>query len=154
MKMRSILIKIFLLGFTLLGNNLVYAGMNQNTGMLFGANHAFYFTAHNGWILIKNSGKEFGLFVFLGKKDGSHRLIKLDESKKEFLHLSIGIALMPPGKYKTACAKGYGDECKPDEPEVLELKNPGIDYFIFESGNSVFFWEQNKNAFKRIWMSD
>lgn len=105
-------------------------------------------------ILIRNRSKKFGLFVLLGQKDGSYRLIKLDESKKEFSHLNIGISLMTPGKYETACAKGYGDGCKPDEPEVLELKNPGIDYFIFESANSVFFWDKASNTFKRIWMSD
>jgi len=108
----------------------------------------------SAWILIRNKSKKFGLFVFLGQKDGRYRLTKLDENKRGFTNLNIGISLMPPGNYKTACAKGYGDECQPGEPELLELKNPGIDYFIFESGNSVFFWDKTTNTFKRTWMSD
>lgn len=64
MKMKTILIKTFLLGFTLFGSNLVYAEMNQkNTGMLFGANHAFYFTAPKAWVLDNRSGVNQGLHM-------------------------------------------------------------------------------------------
>jgi len=65
----------------------------------------------------------------------------------------MGVDIVKPGHYKTACGKGYF-ECEKGEPEVLKLKQPAIDYFRFESANSFFFWDCNTNSFKRIWISD
>lgn len=107
----------------------------------------------DAWILINTSKNAFGLFVFLAQKDGTHKMIPLDEHRRETEKLFMGISLMEPGQYKTACGKGYW-KCEEDEPEVLKLKFPGINYFAFESANSVFFWNSSKKEFTRIWMSD
>jgi hypothetical protein len=105
------------------------------------------------WILINTSQKTFGVFVFLGAENGSYKMIMLDEHKRETEKLFMGISLLEPGQYKTACGKGYW-ECKEDETEILTLRNPGINYFAFESANSVFYWNSRKSEFTRIWMSD
>jgi hypothetical protein len=107
----------------------------------------------HAWILINSSKKTFGVFVFLGVGNGSYKMMMLDEHKRETEKLFMGISLLEPGQYKTACGKGYW-ECKEDETEILKLKNPGINYFAFESANSVFYWDSRKNEFMRIWMSD
>ena len=39
------------------------------------------------------------------------------------VNLCMGIDIVKPGKYKTACGKGYY-ECEKGEPEVLKLKRP------------------------------
>jgi len=80
-------------------------------------------------------------------------MLTLDEHKRETEKLFMGISLWEPGQYKTACGKGYW-ECKDDETQILKLKTPGINFFAFESANSIFYWNSRKNEFKRIWMSD
>lgn len=105
------------------------------------------------WILIKIDGSEYGLFAFLGKKSGGYRVLVLDEVKKESKYLNMGISMMPEGEYPTACAKGYG-RCSEDQPKAVKFKYPGINYFVFESANSVCYWDDTAQGFKEIWMSD
>lgn len=107
----------------------------------------------HAWILINTSKKAFGVFVFLGAENGSYKMMMLDEHKRETEKIFMGISLLEPGQYKTACGKGYW-ECKDDETEILKLNTPGINFFAFESANSVFYWNSHKNEFTRIWMSD
>lgn len=107
----------------------------------------------NAWILVNEAENKYGLFIFLGKKGGSYKIIKLSEYQKETDKLYMGISLIEPGKHQTACGKGYWD-CAQDEPKVLTLRNPGINFFKFESANSVFYWNSIKKEFKRIWLSD
>ncbi len=107
----------------------------------------------SAWILVKDIEKKWELFVFVGKKADEYELIKLDENKMTTDKLHMGLSRIPKGKHKTACGKGYWD-CSAGEPEILNLKNPGIDYFVFESANSVFYWDNHIKGFKRIWLSD
>jgi len=107
----------------------------------------------NAWILINETENKYGLFIFLSKKGSGYETVNLSEHRKETDKLYIGISLMRPGRYKTAFGKGYGD-CGPNDPKVIVLRNPGIDFFAFESGNSVFYWNPNKKEFMRIWLSD
>lgn len=109
--------------------------------------------ADQAWVLISTSKSLYGLFVFLGQKTGGYKMLTLVEHKRETEKLFMGISLWEPGQYKTACGKGYW-ECKDDETQILELITPGINFFAFESANSVFYWNPRKNEFKRIWMSD
>ncbi len=107
------------------------------------------------WILIKTEGKGWGLFIFLSKSNGGLEIIKLDEEKGDMPPQRMGIVLVSPSdkKYKTACGKGYW-ECKPGEPEELQISLSSIDYFMYGSANSIYMWDTNKKSFKRIWMSD
>ncbi len=107
----------------------------------------------NAWILINESENKYGLFIFLSKKGGGYERASLAEYQKETEKLYMGISHMKPGKYKTACGKGYGN-CGPNDPKVIVLRNPGINFFAFESGNSVFYWNPGKKGFTRIWLSD
>lgn len=98
-----------------------------------------------------------GLLVHLSDKQRGFRWLVLNtiDWGKEYpkVNLSMGIAVVKPGQYETACGKGYF-ECKKGEPRVLKLKRPAIDYFKFGSANSFFFWDDKTSSFKRIWMSD
>jgi len=109
--------------------------------------------ADHAWILINTSKNAFGLFVFQGQKDGNHKTVALDEHKRETDKLFMGISIAEPGQYITACGKGYWD-CKDNEPEVLKLNLPGINFFASESANSVFYWNFRKKELTRVWMSD
>lgn len=100
------------------------------------------------WLLLKTKEPGWGLFVLLNGK----RLIELDNSKEPYPQ-KMGISILPVGNHKTACGKGYW-ECKSGEPEYLELKNPGLLYFTFESAASVFYWDSKNEKFLRVWLSD
>jgi len=67
--------------------------------------------------------------------------------------LYMGLDIAEPGSYKTACGKGYW-ACKEGEPEILVLNNLGVAYFKFESASSIWYWDNSKDKFKQIWISD
>jgi hypothetical protein len=105
------------------------------------------------WILIRTRSVGWGLFVFLSQKDGKTKTIQLQDRKGDSNPQRFGIKLVLPGKYKTACGKGYW-ECKRGEPEVLELSNPAFEFFLYESSSSIYFWDKKANTFKQIFLSD
>ena len=103
-------------------------------------------------ILVRNNGQGIGLFVFLSD-DNSIRTIQLDSLEGSRWIRIMGITTAKPGKYKTACGKGYGN-VKGDEPDVIILRYPGINYFMVESANSFFHWDESTRSFQRTWISD
>lgn len=102
-------------------------------------------------LLINDKENKMGLFVELSSQPG--RKIKLDEIINKSWIEVMGVTIAKPGKYKTACGKGYLD-CQKGEPETLNLKLSAIDYFKEGSANSFFIWDTKKKKFNRIWMSD
>ena len=104
------------------------------------------------WLLPANSGPGWGLFAVLGSSNGTRRFIRLEQDSKTDVQ-RFGLSLVDPGQYKTACGKGYW-ACKRDEPEVLELKSPGFELFMFESASLMFWWDRRSGSFRRTWTSD
>ena len=103
------------------------------------------------FLLINNKENTIGLFVSLSSQGKKSVLLETIEDKKNII--GMGIKAAKPGKYKTACGKGYWD-CKKGEPAQLNLKMSAIDLFQYESANSFFVWNNKAKKFKRIWMSD
>jgi len=99
-------------------------------------------------LLVQTDGKKFALFVFLA----SGSTIRLDHDEVALLQV-MGIDLLPPDAYRTACGKGYW-KCEKDEPETLQLRVPGIMYFKSESAASVFFWSPSEKKLRQVWLSD
>jgi len=104
------------------------------------------------WVLTDKVKKKWGLFVSLSNNKEKPTIIKLDENEITS-HIFMGISPLKPGEYKTACGKGYWD-CSKDEKPLLKLKNTGVNYFKFESANSVYYWSENKLGINQIWLSD
>lgn len=65
----------------------------------------------------------------------------------------LGIAQVPPGRYRTACGKGYF-ECEPQEPEVLVTQRDAIDLFYEESADGVYYMPKGSNEFIHVRLSD
>lgn len=65
----------------------------------------------------------------------------------------MGIDVVRPGSYATACGKGYW-ECGPDETENLELQWPAINFFKIESAHSFYFYDPIRKAFRTMQISD
>lgn len=107
------------------------------------------------WILIKKDGSEWGLFVILDAQGGARQIVELGRADMKIdPPQRMGLGLVPPGYYESACAKGYGSGCQPGERQFVDLKHPAIDFFVFESANSYFFWNDDTDSFERMWISD
>ena len=106
------------------------------------------------WILLPEKGKTWTLTVFLRSSRTSFAKPIILERESDTWPVSMGIDLVPPGSYETACGKGYW-ECKGvAEPPVLILKTPAINFFLYESANSFFWWDSKAGRFRRTWISD
>ncbi len=104
-------------------------------------------------LLISDGRAEIGMFAFVSRQDGTFELFLLDEiANRESIH-RLGIRKVPRGSYKTACGKGYW-ECSEDEAPVISVAHEAIDYFVFESASSFFYWHDNTQAFKMAVISD
>ncbi len=68
--------------------------------------------------------------------------------------LAMGIDLVEPGNHKTACGNDGCCECDPDDPEILMLNSPGILYFRFGGGASIWYWDESKHRFNAVAESD
>jgi hypothetical protein len=104
-------------------------------------------------ILLSEKGPGWGVFVFLGAKDGHMRVTSLETEPGTLSARDFGIRIAEPGVYETACGKGYFD-CNPSEPTMLKLQHPAIDLFQNEGANSFFWWDAATGQFRRTWMSD
>jgi hypothetical protein len=105
------------------------------------------------FIALPVEGSGWALFVNLNLKTGSSQIIKLVENHNNIKPQIMGVAVVYPGEYKTACGKGYW-ECKGNEPSELKLDLPGINYYCFEGASSFFWWDKATSKFIRTWISD
>jgi hypothetical protein len=108
----------------------------------------------DAWIMFSTLHKGTALFVFLAQPEGPPKVITLDKNPGISKPQNMGIKVVQPGDYKTACGKGYYT-CGPNKPEILHLTQPAINYFVFEGANSFFWWDAQgaqTQSFKRTWM--
>ena len=102
-------------------------------------------------ILVDDAGRTAGLFVFLSS---SSRWTKLESGKLPEWR-GLHVIAVKPGKYKTACSKGYGDyACANGEPDNLVLKFFGIDLFKPYSSDLFFYWNVKTKTFKKALITD
>jgi hypothetical protein len=102
-------------------------------------------------ILINPSRRSFGLFVLLSSSEKWELLGDGDLRSFE----RFGIDQVQPGRYETACGKGYGDyACANSEPDFLVLTNKAIDYIYTESSDTIFYWDKHSHKFNKALMSD
>ncbi|MCP4237812.1 MAG: hypothetical protein GY770_30300 [Aestuariibacter sp.] len=97
-----------------------------------------------------------GFAVYLSGLDGFEwKIVKFYEyrSQQTAPMLRMGLSIVEPGNYKTACGKGYWD-CKDGEPEELALETNGLSHFLFESASSIWFWDKKSLKFVQVWISD
>ena len=107
----------------------------------------------DAYIALTQKGSQWALFVNLYSKSGKPRIIKLMEDNSNTPPQNMGISVVSPGKYKTACGKGYWS-CKKEEPSELKLSLHAINLYMFESSNSFFWWEKHTGKFVQTWISD
>jgi hypothetical protein len=91
--------------------------------------------------------KKYGLFVSTKKYRSPRLLEKLDDIQ------NVGISALKPGKYKTACGKGYNLECK-DVPDEVSLEYSAIELFWYGSASLIHAWIPYKQKFVSYQLSD
>lgn len=103
-------------------------------------------------LLVSDARHSFALFVYLsaGKSHIWHKVI---ETKDQSLIHGVGVEVVPPGEYKTACGKGYV-KCKRGEPRIIRPKADVINYYKTESWSSYVYFDASAKSLKRVWMSD
>lgn len=106
----------------------------------------------SAWILFSRIGPGWGLFAIMNESSHDARIINLFKSESEGAQY-FGIQALPPGKYITACGKGYW-ECSALEPPEITLQNPGFSFFKYESASTMYFWDKSINSFHEIAESD
>ncbi len=103
-------------------------------------------------LLVNSTEKKFALFVKLAS---TAKWQKLGDAGDLGSLDRFGIDLVKPGKYETACGKGYDDSfCAHGEPDYLVLSHPAIDFIYTESADSIFYWDEKTKTFREIAMSD
>lgn len=103
-------------------------------------------------LLINPGEKKFAIFV---KLVSTQKWQMLGEPGDLGVLDRFAIDFVKPGKYETACGKGYDDSfCPHAEPDYLVLSHPAIDFIYTESADSIFYWDRKTKAFREIAMSD
>lgn len=101
----------------------------------------------DAWILIRETGIGFGLFVFFGAKDGRSRVLEVF-SHRECCAQFYALALAPPGRHSAVC----GDECSPDTSVLL--KNPSFEFITLGTASGRYYWSPSANQFRSIPVAD
>lgn len=104
----------------------------------------------DAWIVIPKKGRGGGLCVFLG---GAPDVIWLDRGEMVYKPQMVGIVAVPPGRYVTACGKGYFD-CGPGDPEKLDLSLPSFRFIYFGKASILYWWDAGTKSFNTTSMSD
>jgi hypothetical protein len=104
-------------------------------------------------VLFRTDGTAFGVFAFLccGEKDAVPHLILHNRELTYFK--VVGIRPLGPGRYRTACGRGFID-CYLGEPHEVQLTHAAIDYFRNESVTSLFYWSDGEQTFKWVAITD
>lgn len=99
-------------------------------------------------LLVSDSGKSFGLFVWLSSQRRWQSIHGADGSLGD-----LGINLVLPKKFDTLCAHDPSG-CAPSAPATVDLKNQAIEFFTWGEASSIFYWEASSQAFRNAPMSD
>jgi hypothetical protein len=98
-------------------------------------------------ILINKKGPGIGLFAFMAKPDGSYRTKQLANAAGEMGGRVLGIKVVQPGEYLTACGKGYYDN--PTGRLKRYLSNTRQLTFSCWKGLAHFFIGSQKNELSK-----
>ncbi len=62
------------------------------------------------------------------------------------------VVTLAPGVHATACAKGYGPACRPDELREVNLAHTGLLFGQQEASGQLWYWRGD--GFSQVWLSD
>lgn len=101
-------------------------------------------------LLVGTVKRDLALVVVLGRGGAPVVLERFDEVA--WLDV-MGVDLVMPGKYETACV-GCCPECEPEEPPSLSLEHAAVELFKQGSATSFFIYDPATKGFRRVWIGD
>jgi beta-lactamase regulating signal transducer with metallopeptidase domain len=105
-------------------------------------------------LLLAIDGKTEGLFLRLSHAPEKWIRAAASRPAKSRDELQMEISIEAPGRYATACSKGYGKSCQEGEPAAVTLAQPGIRFSQPESASLIVYWDEAAQAVKQVWTSD
>src|SRR6185437_11407953 len=99
-------------------------------------------------LLVSDSGKSFGLFVWLSSQRRWQSIHGADVPLGD-----LGISLVLPKKFDTLCADDPS-VCAPGTPATVDLKNKAIEFIAWGEASSIFYWDSSAQAFRNAPMGD
>lgn len=109
-------------------------------------------TTDLAYLLVSKRDKRVGLFTSLSRNPSGKPMLLAQEANPMLIQV-MGVSTIKPGKYRSACGKGYWD-CVKGESEEIQLDNEALVYFKHESSSSYFYWDKPSKSLKRVWISD
>jgi hypothetical protein len=106
---------------------------------------------NHAWILIREGGDGYGLFVFLGRRNSEPQIVKL-LAEDECCAQRYALVLVPPGRHKTFC--GQRADCSPGEPRSVTLKHSGFEFMTLGTASGLYYWSPLAKGFRSITVSD
>jgi hypothetical protein len=100
------------------------------------------------WILIRDKGEGYALYVFMRNKKGKARTVKI-YSSDECCAQDHAVSLVNPGKILTVCGQ-MPDECPPSEPKSITLRHPGFDSISLGTASALYYWDSKLRGFKGV----
>jgi hypothetical protein len=105
-------------------------------------------------LLVCDEKNKLGVFAFMLQKTGTYKTVLLaDDINANRYVMAMGISLIEPGTYKTACGK-HIVPCGKGELEEISLKYDGINYFKEGSASRYFYWDSSIQSFQKAWIDD
>jgi len=132
--------------------NAVWRNKDKNRYLVASGDYNGDGTLDEARLLVHKDGSEMGFFVFLSKGK-KYKVFELDRKSTVELLKPLGIELVPPGRYETACAKGFV-ECHDGDPRELVLSREGINYFKQGSASMYFYWDEKTDSFVGVGIND
>ncbi len=103
-------------------------------------------TEDDAWILLRDNGKGWGLFVFLSSVGRPIRIkTEVEDAPAQWYAL---IAVAPSGK-GTVCDQGVS-KCDKGERRYPSLKNGGFEFLFLGKGSVLYYWDPLKKQFQRV----
>jgi hypothetical protein len=110
-------------------------------------------SADDAWIMLAERSSGWALVAYMRSATGQARVVTLLTDSGKTSPQSMGITVVVPGRYETACGKGYW-KCRVNEPDALNLPLPSFAFSLYEGASSIFWWDAKAKQFRRTWISD
>ena len=101
-------------------------------------------------ILPSNTPGGFAVVVLVGSTPGFREALVLEE--QQWPAQGFGVAVVAPGRYKTAAGKGY--DIQGNDPPEVQLTTPAIERYHFESWSGLWYWDGKAQRFRWVQTSD
>ena len=104
------------------------------------------------WILLREKGEGFALYVFMRDKKGTPRAQRIF-SYNECCGQNYAVGVVKPGKILTQCGR-FPEDCSPSDPKSVTLSHPGFDFLTLGTASGLYYWNSKSRRFDSVTDAD